>query len=399
MIPIVVITDISRRTSYYQWFIYGLMLLEKEGIIKLRIRTPLIQRLYFDDLLYNFIRIWKRMRTPKPENKLFSLFHGYVEYNGKVKTFCIDSADSPYMFYGKYLKEVDTYFKLQCPIEIEKDGFRLGNVTMPYVDNECYNQEDNGKIKAKRKLCPDVWDNRDKIKPLLVPIRKMGRNCSFKILDACYKNLMIARGVSQTQKAMCYFGDAKGPVPSEDLTNVDLDWEADIMALYKNELNHPNEKRAKIAEILKSLGRGYDARIINPSNSDGNKDNQNESLVIPFEEFSKHVAKFQYNINVSGYRMSIPGRFMDSFVCGTAIATDNLHVKWYAPFDNEVVEIGEMGYLPDNEVDYPSIKERLSALPDVSRDCVIEKYEKYWAPNKCAEYIVRTVIGHDFICR
>lgn len=42
----------------------------------------------------------------------------------------------------------------------------------------------------------------------------MGRGSSFKALDAAYKNLLAARNVPQSGKAMCYFGNAKGPEPS-----------------------------------------------------------------------------------------------------------------------------------------------------------------------------------------
>lgn len=221
----------------------------------------------------------------------------------------------------------------------------------------------------------------------------MAGNNSFKALDAAYKNLLAARSIVSTGKAMAYFGNAKGPKPSGCKEHPDFDWEADILSVYAEKMNHPNEKRAKIVAILKTLGEGYDSRIIENNFSDiGVK--KDSSLVIPLKDFSKHVAKFQYNINVSGYRMSIPGRFMDSFVCGTAIATDNLSVKWYHPFDEEVVEIGAMGYLPDEEVDYRIIKERIKGLKPVNRQLIIDKYEEYWAPEKCAEYIVETVLNN-----
>jgi len=93
--------------------------------------------------------------------------------------------------------------------------------------------------------------------------------------------------------------------------------------------------------------------------------------------------------------MSIPNRFMDSFVCGTAIATDDLHVHWYAPFANEVTEIGEMGYLPEADVDYAAIKERLRDLKPVDKQAIIDRYERLWAPLPCAEYIVKTIVQSE----
>ena len=91
--------------------------------------------------------------------------------------------------------------------------------------------------------------------------------------------------------------------------------------------------------------------------------------------------------------MSIPARFIDSFLCGTAIVTDNLHVRWYHPFGKEVVEIGEMGYLPNEEVDYDSIKEKIMNLKPIDKEFILEQYEKYYAPEPSARYIVETVLN------
>lgn len=391
--PIVVVTNLSNRIQYYQWFVYGLQLLAKKGEIKLEFKVPFMQRilLYNNDFLVRGLNKIQHLIGGQVEKKTKAYFTGYIKYGTKKNSFCIDSADSPNMFSGAQLRKVDAYFKTQCPLEITEKGFKLGNVYLPYFDSEFANPQDAGKQCAKRKLCPDVLDLKDKVKPLMIGPRSMGRSCSFQELDAAYHNLLSARIVKQTGKAMCYFGNAAGPVPTEHVTEPDWDWESDILGYFGNKINHPNEKRAKIADIMDGLGEGYDARVINRGNSDTGV-NTNEELVIPLKDFSKHVAKFQYNVNVSGYRMSIPARFIDSFVCGTAIATDNLHVKWYHPFGDEVTEIGEMGYLPDDEVDYSEVTDKLKHLKTVSKEYVIEQYEKYWAPAKVAQYIVRTTM-------
>lgn len=331
-------------------------------------------------------------KQKKFDPKCKSLFKGYVEKAGKRFYFCIDSADSPFLFSGKELKERDVYFKIQCPKEFNDDGFYMGHVCIPWTDYEYVDGLNKYALKGERRKCGEFVKYKNKIRPLLLAVRIMARNNSFKALDAAYRNLLSARSVACTGKAMAYFGNGKGPEPSGCKEHPDFDWEADILSVYAEKMNHPNEKRGKIAAILKDLGEGYDSRIIENEFSDKAGNKKNSSLVIPFKDFSKHVAKFQYNINISGYRMSIPGRFMDSFVCGTAIATDNLSVKWYHPFDEEVVEIGAMGYLPNGEVNYSMIKERIRDLKPVNRQSVIDKYEKYWAPEKCAEYIVETVL-------
>ena len=391
--PIVVLTDLSNRINYYQWFVYGFQLLAKEGKIELKYHVPASQRLMVCNHSSFFVRCLnklKRVMGGQVEHKTKAYFKGYIEQDGVKRYFCLDSADSPNMFNGKLLEEVDAYFKLQCPKSITEKGFQIGNEYLPFFDSEFVNPADEGKQRSRRKLCPNAVKCAEKIKPLMIGPRSMGRTCSFKELDSSYRNLLSARPVKQTGKAMCYFGNAAGPVPSKNVADPDWDWESDIMGYYGDKMNHPNEKRAKVADILESLGGGYDARIISRGNSDTGVIT-NQDLVIPLRDFSKHVAKFQYNINVSGYRMSIPARFIDSFVCGTAIATDNLHVRWYHPFGNEVTEIGEMGYLPDAEVDYEAIKEKLQNLKPVNKEYVIGQYEKYWAPKKVAEYIVKTM--------
>ena len=392
-IPEVVLTNVSNRIDYYQWFLYGFMLMEKKGKIILKYRTSMTQRMLMSNLFWPLAKLIYKLRfivmkrLGKYDQKNKSLLRVYVKIRDERKSFCIDSADAPFLFSSKDLRERDIYFKIQCPEEFSEEGFYLGNVCIPWTDYDYVEGINKYSLRGERKKCPEVIVYKNKIKPLLLAVRSMGRGSSFKALDAAYKNLLAARNVPQSGKAMCYFGNAKGPEPSGCKKNPDFDWEADILSVYGERMNHPNEKRAKIATILEALGEGYDARIIERGFSDkGNK--IQSSLVIPFEDFSKHVAKFQYNINISGYRMSIPGRFMDSFVCGTAIATDNLSVKWYRPFGDEVVEMGAMGYLPDAEVDYDAIKERIKSLPPIRKQAIIDKYEEYWAPEKCAEYIV-----------
>ena len=147
---------------------------------------------------------------------------------------------------------------------------------------------------------------------------------------------------------MCYFGNAKGPVARKvSQKEFDVDEEAQILGFFGEAIQHPNEKRAKSADIISEIHPKelYDARIINRGNSDNGGMNKDKNLIVPIENFCDHIAQFQYNLNISGYRKSIPNRFIESFISGTGIVTDKLSVKWYKPFDKEVFETVEMGYL------------------------------------------------------
>ena len=90
--------------------------------------------------------------------------------------------------------------------------------------------------------------------------------------------------------------------------------------------------------------------------------------------------------------MSIPNRFMESFIVGTAIVTDKLAVKWYLPFDEEVVELEEMGYLPKDSVNWNKVTEQIKALPDISKESVNKRYEEKWAPIPVARYMIKTIL-------
>jgi len=131
-----------------------------------------------------------------------------------------------------------------------------------------------------------------KIKPLLIGTRRLSRFNTFASLDAGYRNLLRSRDVAQTEKAMCYFGNSYGLGKSDSVTRPDYNWERDNMAYFGDKVHHPNEKRAKIADMLSEFGKGYDARIIKRGASDSGKELRNEALAIPLTEFSHHVAKF-----------------------------------------------------------------------------------------------------------
>ena len=96
----------------------------------------------------------------------------------------------------------------------------------------------------------------------------------------------------------------------------------------------------------------YDARMINETNSETGETITHSELIVPLAQFGDFVGDFQYNVNVSGFRLSIPARFIDSFMVGTGVITDKLNAKWYKPFGPEVIETVRMSYMLNKDVDW-----------------------------------------------
>lgn len=389
----VVITKMSTRWNYFQIFLLGFYHLENSGDIQFKFRCNWLARLavilphitFLERLLNKFNRLL---------NKDSYNIEGYVEENGMRKYFAIDSADAPYIFDSEQLERVDKYFKMQCPKDIEPYlGFRFtDDVRIPYCDHRHKNEKLGLTEKGERKLCSNLAKNLHKIKPSVVGFRRLSFGISRKALQSGYDNYLHSATKSQSERVMCYFGNALGPKPTALMgEHPDWDWEADIMGHFGESVSHPNEKRSFVGKIIETMGKGYDARVICDNYSDI-KAAKREDLEIPLGKFCDHIAKFEYNVNVSGYRMSIPNRFMESFIVGTAILTDKLAIKWYAPFDEEVVETVEMGYLPNSEVDWERFKQDLENLPTVDKQQVLYRFEEKWAPRKVAKYIIEETL-------
>ncbi len=389
-IPTVVITKITPNWRPFQIFILGLYELERLGEIKLKFRCDWFFRI--STILPDLPHLGGVMH----QLALFFLedtymMEGYMEYNGIRHAFCIDCADSPSGYDGKLLEKVKIYFKMQCPKEIDiEKGFRLtDDVYTPYYD---YQHKDRKlKVKQLGERLPLDIDKKDinKIRPCVVGFRRLADGNSYVALCNGWENYRKGALKQAHKKAMCYYGNAFGQA-HHTYTLMDWNSEGNVLSHFL-QLNHPNEKRAKIAKLMQSLGAEYDARLINTGTME--KPQIDTKQIIPIDKFCTHISNFQYNYNVSGHRMSIPNRFMESFIVGTAIITDKLAVKWYLPFEDEVVETVEMGYIPQDQVNWEKVKEDLVNLPNISKDKVLEQYERKWAPIPVARYLVATVLS------
>ena len=389
--PKVVITKMSPRWDYFQLFLLGFYELKKQKRIILKFKCDIF--FWLSTILPDF-KLFRGItrRLSDKFNKDSYNMEGFIEANGKKKFFCIDSADSPYLFDSQALDKVDIYFKMQCPKDFPKDGFKLTDtISIPWCDHKHKDTNKRLTERGEREPLTNLFTNLNKIKPLVVGFRQLAKFNSYSALKKGFENYSKGAANTATKKLMCYFGNALGPKP-EKTEQPDWDWEGDIMGFYAKQLEHPNEKRAKISNIIKSKGDLFDARIISEGNADG-KSIKHEELIVPIKDFCSFISKFEYNMNISGYRMSIPNRFMESFVVGTAILTDKLSVKWYKPFDSEVVETTPMGYLKDSEVNWEKAKKDIDNLPKVTKDQVLNAFNAKWAPSKVAEYIVSTVLS------
>ena len=383
------------RWSYYEWFLLGFYQLQDAGEITLRFHTPLLSKLLtYPNTKFGY-RVLNHFQR-KFEKDTYNMT-GYVVFpDGTKKKFTIDSSDAPYSFHEKLLKETDAYFKIQYPCEIENKTFHLTpDVEIPWVDSE--HVDGSGKVltsRGERKKIQNLAQYLHKIHPLMLGPRCLSIGSvglSKQALTDGYENYLNSRTVSKSKKIMCYFGNALGPKP-ETVENPDYLWEGDVLGYFKERISHPNEKRAVAADSIAELDDS-DARVISRAYADSGLD-RNESLVIPLSEFCAHVAKFQYNFNVSGYCKSIPNRFIESFMVGTAIMTDKLCVKWYLPFDSdEVVETVEMGYLPMEKVDWETFRSDLKALPAAHPNRIIDDFNQKWHPKAVARYILDTIRG------
>lgn len=389
-IPTVVITKITPNWRPFQIFILGLYELERLGEIKLKFRCDWFFRISttLPDLPH-LGGIMHQLALRFLEDTY--IMEGYIKHNGTRQDFCIDCSDNPNGYDGELLRKVKTYFKMQCPKEIDiEKGFRMADdMYIPYYDYQHKDKRLNVRQIGER--VPLNIDEKDinKIKPCVVGFRRLSDGNSYNALRNGWNNYRNDAVKQAGRKVMCYFGNACGPRGN---TNTPIDWnsESNIMGMCLS-LNHPNEKRALVAEIMQTLGDAYDARIINSGTME--KPQNHPELIVPIEQFCAHISNFQYNYNVSGYRMSIPNRFMESFIVGTAIITDKLAVKWYLPFEDEVVETVEMGYIPQDQVDWKKAKEDLINLPNISKEKILEQYERKWAPTPVARYLVATVLS------
>lgn len=378
-----VITKVPiKYISYYQWLFLGLYTLNDERKIKLRFRISIFSLIKY---LNNKILIYGVQKFLSPFLKDSYCLEGYYFLNNKKVRFCYDISDTPYLFNLSLLKKVDFYFKAQCPKEINNNGFKLAeDVVVSYIDSKI------NKANNRRKKILDIEKYKAKIFPSMIGVRNLAFACDYKSLRKGYENYSSSFKTLKNKKLMCYFGNSLGPKVSDKIENFDMNSESDILKCFYGRINHPNEKRYKASEIINKRVNN-DSRVINIGNSDYGIRLLNKELIIPLNLFCEHISNFEYNLNISGYRLSIPNRFVESFIVGTGIVTDKLHVKWYLPFGKEVFETIDMGYNLDKNINWNDFERDINSLPNINGSEVKFEYDCKWSPKAFATYIVDTL--------
>ena len=382
--------------SYYQWFLLGLNELQNEGKLKLKYKVSFLDRFA---LLWNSSKwvagVLRRLIYYFDQVPRYNLI-GEVEYGSNKRSFTMDCKDSPFIFTEKLLKQCDVYFKLQCPKSIEEDGFEImPSVRVPYMDIQ-FGENDGENSVFSRRISTEVYRLRDKIYPGMIGPRRLAWGCRYRDMKKQYEKYLECQSVNKEKKLMAYFGSTDAVKGAKKSMSFDLDWEPDLIT-YLSQYNssHPNKKRAQAVSLINAMGDGYDGRLIHELVN--GKEVVHRDQVVPLRDFCDFIAQFEYNLNISGYRLSIPNRFIESFIGGTAIITDKLQLKWYQPFGKEVVETAEMGYLPNEDVDWDKFKEDIRTLPPVDKEVILKAYQEKWSPTAFATYVVNTVIGEDVI--
>ncbi len=348
-----------RYYIYFQWFLVGLYKHELEGKLKVKFKFGPYYSFFYFILPEFFQKLFSKYIHKFFYKNEIPIIRGWYEFEGKKKSFCYETNDSPFWFSENDLPTVDIYFKAQHPIVILEDGFQLSPKLI---------------IKYPKLLFAYLY----KVRPSMLGPRMLCIGISRNTLLKAYENYIKFSTSNKTKFLMAYFGTDKFPIKLKQLKNeIDYNDEASLMFHFKNILSHPNIKRGILHKHLYQKSPQIDSRLISSG-----------SPSISLSEFQKHVAQFKYNLNISGFRMSIPNRFIDSFSVGTCVVTDKLKIKWYLPFTSEVVEIDELGYLEENLIDWPRVFDALDNLIDPNCRDIIYNYNKKWSPEAFVNYII-----------
>lgn len=354
---IITITSVSPNFArYFDWLITGLGQLSEQGKIELRFELPPVNRLLCD----NRTRWMLRRATPTVFYELDAEkrgLDGVFETGGRKCRFHFDVADAPFEFDLNRLESCDVYFKAQFPSEFPAPVRLSRDLSIPAPA---------GAIAHTSKIRSAMLG-----RPLA---RSLDWRRNFKVLKTWESMAATPKEFS----ILAYFG---GVTPAQLGTS-----ERSGVTI-----GHPNGHRCELVKMLRSFADDkINARMINAPD---------RSLVGPEikgdHAYGSIVSKSCWNANVSGIDMSIPFRFIDSFMTGTGVLTDSLAVKWHTPFSEaEVQDIGSMGYERPADVDWNRAAQvigearALSTGFETRRREILDRYRKHWSPTALAQHVI-----------
>jgi len=337
--------------NYFQWLLLGLMELSNKQIITFEFSEVGV-----------IGRGLQRLKAKFSADKRYCI-EGRICHQGQELRFAYDISDTPFLFDQKVLDRVDYYFKAQYPKDIASGHFTLSEVfDYQYPDQ--------------------VMENLEKIKPALLGTRHLGKSLKYLDMLGYYRNLVSSTSDIKSKKCFIYFGSDNFP---ESIDSSSYDDEGYFFSQLKAPSQHPNIMRGWFVNHFKDDCR-FSCFLLNKHIGDE----------IAFDNFHQTVALHYYNLNISGYRMSLPNRFMDSFVVNTAVLTDNLSVQWYVDFSEYVFEFGEIGYSKQTDSSKQAlvntINQQLDSI-EYDNKKLTRFYQDYLAPEAFARYVIEATIS------
>jgi hypothetical protein len=372
----------SRYQGYFDWLVTGLAILEQRGKLKLSVRQLAWQKALR-------LRVFGKLLWPRLMPNLYDFLcpidyyclTGRLRVRDRLMNFVLDISDSPFTFALALLETADLYFKCQCPARFESSGFQLNSqVRIPYH--------------------PDVFTFAHKIRPgmlgrPLASTTNVARNMAvlqkWEADAACQKNIRIFASFGSDRCPKPYCRESALPAP------YNYESEANLLARWGDAVHHPNNKRGRIVGFLRALNKpDISARLFKSSNT------ANIGPRLSEQEYQRYLHQAAVNLNISGFRRSLPYRFIDTFLTGGMVVTDTLAVRWYKPFESgvEVSEIGDLGYEPECKVKWPEVESRLVEIYEETKDhggdnanAVRDQYLKKWSPPAFAAHFLQECLN------
>lgn len=357
--PVITITNYClNHVRYFDWLVTGFGLLQEQGKVDLRFNLPAAKAA----LKHRYIRWGAKAIAPSLVNKINGAMwwlEGTIDFGGTVSHFVFDVTDHGHAYAEELLPHCHRYFKCQLP-----DAF-------PHPQQICKN--------IRRNMPQTAVENAHKVKPAMLG-RPLSRALDFRKNIAILRDWESKATQKKSTRILAYFGGDNDPESTSRLKD------------FQGQYQHPNVKRGSLVRYLRQCGAAnIDARLVN---------SQDPSLIGPEladdDSYAKTVADAAYNLNISGLSLSLPFRFIDSFMVGTSVMTDSLGIHWYEPFDSEeVIELGLMGYELNDDVNWHAIEARIHELAhsDDKNDAerskhILDRYQRLWSPVALANYVI-----------